>query len=124
MCLPLRESATVETWLKEHPEVTIVSRDRGKEFAKAATLGAPQARQVVDRFHLVVRRIGACLDTFQRKEGLRAKTPKTVAYLEGKPKENSSMRQRQTCPKAFTARSACLARHGEAELPNLACQRR
>jgi transposase len=30
-----------------------VSRDRGKEFAKAATVGAPQARQVVDRFHLV-----------------------------------------------------------------------
>ena len=30
-----------------------MSRDRGKEFAKAATLGAPQARQVVDRFHLV-----------------------------------------------------------------------
>jgi transposase len=48
-----RESATVETWLKAHPEVEIVSRDRGKEFAKAATLGAPQARQVVDRFHLV-----------------------------------------------------------------------
>src|SRR6266566_857560 len=38
-------------WLK--PEVDIVSRDRGKEFAKAATLGAPQARQVVDRFHMV-----------------------------------------------------------------------
>src|SRR6266700_5407220 len=51
--LPDRESATVETRLKEHPEVDIVSRDRGKEFAKAATLGAPQARQVVDRFHMV-----------------------------------------------------------------------
>jgi transposase len=51
--LPDRESATVETWLKEHPEVHIVSRDRGKEFAKAATLGAPQAQQVVDRFHMV-----------------------------------------------------------------------
>ncbi len=51
--LPDRESATVETWLKEHPEVDIVSRDRGKEFAKAATVGAPQARQVVDRFHMV-----------------------------------------------------------------------
>ena len=48
-----RESATVETWLKAHPEVDIVSRDRGKEFAKAATLGAPQAQQVVDRFHMV-----------------------------------------------------------------------
>jgi hypothetical protein len=39
-----RESATVETWLKAHPGVDIVSRDRGKEFAKAATVGAPQAR--------------------------------------------------------------------------------
>jgi len=48
-----RESATVETWLQAHPEVDIVSRDRGKEFAKAATLGAPQAQQVVDRFHMV-----------------------------------------------------------------------
>ena len=38
-------------WLK--PEVEFVSRDRGKDFAKAATLGAPQAQQVVDRFHLV-----------------------------------------------------------------------
>ncbi len=41
-----RESATVEAWLQAHPEVTSVSRDRGKEFAKAATVGAPQARQV------------------------------------------------------------------------------
>jgi transposase len=48
-----RESATVEAWFKAHPEVEVVSRDRGKEFAKAATLGAPQAQQVVDRFHVV-----------------------------------------------------------------------
>src|SRR6266702_6462154 len=82
-----RESATVEAWLQEHPEVELVIRDRGKDFTKAATVGAPQAQQVVDRFHMVVRRIGACLDSFQRKEGLRAKTPKTVAYLAGKPKE-------------------------------------
>jgi hypothetical protein len=79
---------------------------------------------MVELYYFVVRRIGACLDPFQRKEGLRVKTPKTVAYLAGKPKEDSSMRQRQTCPKAFTARSACLARHGEAKLPNLTYQRR
>ncbi len=48
-----RESATVEAWFKAHPEIDVVSRDRGKEFAKAATLGAPQAQQVVDRFHIV-----------------------------------------------------------------------
>jgi len=55
-----RESATVEAWLREHLEVDVVSRDRGKEFAKAATLGAPQARQVVDRFH-VVKNLGEVL---------------------------------------------------------------
>src|SRR6266566_3564750 len=48
-----RESATVEAWLKAHPEVELVIRDRGKDFTKAATMGAPQAQQVVDRFHMV-----------------------------------------------------------------------
>jgi len=48
-----RESATVEAWLHEHPEVELVVRDRGKDFTKAATIGAPQAQQVVDRFHVV-----------------------------------------------------------------------
>src|SRR6266567_9284058 len=48
-----RESATVEAWLQEHSEVKFVIRDRGKDFTKAATLGAPQAQQVVDRFHMV-----------------------------------------------------------------------
>ncbi len=39
-----RESATVEAWLQEHPEGELVIRDRGKDFTKAATRGAPQAR--------------------------------------------------------------------------------
>jgi len=48
-----RESTTVEKWLREHPEVEVVSRDRGKDYARAVTRAAPQALQVVDRFHLV-----------------------------------------------------------------------
>ncbi len=47
-----------------------------------------------------------------------------VAYLEGKPEEDSSMQQSRACLKAFMARPDCPARHGEAELPNLADQRR
>jgi len=119
-----RSSQSSADWMRDHTEIAYVSRDRGKDYTQGANEGAPHATQISDRFHLMVRRIGACLDSFQRKEGLRAKTPKTVAYLAGKPKEDSSMRQRQTCPKAFRARSACLARHGEARLPNLAYQRR
>jgi transposase len=51
---------TVERWLCTHPEIEIVSRDRGGDYAAAARKGAPKAQQVADRFHLVVRRIGAC----------------------------------------------------------------
>jgi transposase len=39
--------------MRQHPEITVVSRDRGSEYASAATQGAPQAIQCADRFHVV-----------------------------------------------------------------------
>jgi transposase len=51
--LPDRSTETVVAWLRAHPEVEIVSRDRGTEYAAAARKGAPQARQIADRFHLL-----------------------------------------------------------------------
>ncbi|WP_236602234.1 ISL3 family transposase [Ktedonobacter sp. SOSP1-52] len=47
-----RSAETSKAWLCTHPEIDLVSRDRGKIFREAATEGAPQAKQVVDRFHL------------------------------------------------------------------------
>lgn len=35
-----------------HPEIELVSRDRGGNFAAAARKAAPQATQTADRFHL------------------------------------------------------------------------
>ena len=51
--LPDRSTETVKAWLRTHPEVEIVSRDRGGEYAAAAKQGAPQAQQIADRFHLL-----------------------------------------------------------------------
>jgi transposase len=50
--LPDRNAETAAAWMRLHPEIEIVSRDRGEDYASAARLGAPQARQVADRFHL------------------------------------------------------------------------
>ncbi len=50
--LPERSVETSTAWFKKHSEVKMVSRDRGKIFRAAASAGAPQAKQIVDRFHL------------------------------------------------------------------------
>jgi transposase len=50
--LPDRQAETTATWMQAHPEIREVSRDRGSEYASAASRGAPQAVQVADRFHV------------------------------------------------------------------------
>ncbi len=50
--LPDRETETAQAWMQAHPEIDVVSRDRGEDYAAAARKGAPQARQVADRYHL------------------------------------------------------------------------
>lgn len=50
--LPDRTAETVAIWFRDHPEITLVSRDRGTDYAQATKLAAPQAIQVADRFHL------------------------------------------------------------------------
>jgi transposase len=51
--LPERSVSVLRDWLQNHPEVEVISRDRGDEYIKGASEGAPQAIQVADRWHLL-----------------------------------------------------------------------
>lgn len=48
-----RSANTVAGWLRDHPGIAVVARDRSTEYSRAATNGAGQATQVADRWHLL-----------------------------------------------------------------------
>lgn len=63
---PDADAATLAAWLRAHPGVRVLSRDRGGPFAEATRQAAPTAIQVADRFHLL-RNLGRVAERVARR---------------------------------------------------------
>jgi transposase len=62
-----RSSESFSSWLQEHPGIVTISRDRCGLYAKGARIGAPEAQQVADRFHLILNLSSAVERVFEER---------------------------------------------------------
>ena len=73
-----REKDDIVPWLKNHPKITVVARDRASAYAEAINEVLPNATQVADRFHLFENLLKYLKDMFYKE------IPDKIVIKEGK----------------------------------------
>ena len=103
--LPDRNAETVEKWLRDHPGIKVIARDRSTEYKRGITAGAPLALQVADRWHLLLN-LRQMLERIvnQLYPGLEK-----LSEIEGIDHEPSLSEQRGRFPRSLTEEEAIAA---------------
>ena len=113
--LPERTAESLAQWLRDHPGVEVISRDRAGTYADGARQGAPEAVQVADRFHLFRNLTDALQRILEREHARlrraqkRASAPPSIPpAAPAEPKLSAAERRKQD------NRARRLARYEEA----------
>ena len=129
--LPDRASESFSTWLKQHPEIVTISRDRCGIYAEGAALGAPQSQQIADRFHLVLNLSATMERVFEERSRELVLPPVEASTTESKssaaktaapeaaavPRPNASQLRRQRRLERYEQVMALFrAGHSQAEI--------
>jgi len=91
-----RSAETFAQWLRQHPGVEIISRDRSKDYQRGATDGAPSAQQVIDRWH-VLKNLREAIERFlshsQESEAAGLATPPRQKRTSGERARSQGSRE-------------------------------
>src|SRR5712692_3177985 len=106
-----RSVETVSAWLKKHPTIDTISRDGSSEYASAIKKGAPQAREVSDRWHLV-KNLAGCVSVLLASCLAQLRRAETAAEAQSQQEEPLSHKQ-PGHPRTRAERQAQQARQAE-----------
>jgi transposase len=76
-----RETTAVAEWLREHPTVEVVARDRAGAYSEAVEIARPEATQVADRWHLLAN-LRATVERMLHRLGARLREAAREIELE------------------------------------------